>query len=304
MLKDDLKCVLLGHNVEIYSELATLVRKVDVTSRFKKISTNPSEIVSILKKVNGPSLIFISDEISFSLEMLSDLVWRYSADAIVVIVTTKARTVPIKHPFNNTQFSRVRLDTKNPECLSILQFLIQSAREKSQFRRCKNLLGVAEKRCQWLVDSSREAVAFISRDMHWYANTAYLNLFGISSIPKLRSITVKDLIIEDEYLLFDGFQKNQKRREVSKRSIMLSMKKLNGSTFRAYAYLIPSVYKGYKCYQLWIREINSLTDGTSNVGSTVEPLSTSRLSEDPENKSKKPVDENPFATLIREQYYS
>lgn len=299
MTKDDLKCVLIGRDVRIYSELATLVRKVDVTSRFKQVSADPSEIVSILKKINGPSLIFVSDEISFSLEMLSDLVWQYNADSIVVIVSRKARIVPIKYPFNNTQFSRIKLNKNNSQCLPILQFLIQSTREKSQFRRCKSLLGVSEKRCQWLVDSSREAIAFISRDMHWYANTSYIDLFGISSISQLRSITVKDLIIDDEHSLFDSFKQKQVKGEEAKRSLTLSMKKLNGSTFRANAYLIPSVYKSHKCHQLWVREINSLTevdDVKLNVKSSSPLSSLSAV-----YRAEKPIDEtNPFAAVIRE----
>ena len=260
MLKDDLKCVLIGRNIKTYSDLARLVRKIDATSRFKQVDVSKSAIKSILKKIHGPCLIFISDEVSFSLELLSDLIWQHHADAIVVILSTKAQTVPIKELFNNTQFSRLRLDKDNSETSSVLQLLIKSVRKESEFRRCKSLLGVSEKRCQWLVDSSREAVAFISRDMHWYANVAYLNLFGIDSVQKLRSITIKDLIPSDEHLLFDGFKHNQNKSTEIKQSILLSMKKLNGSKFRAKAYLIPSVFKGQKCYQFWVRENNGKID--------------------------------------------
>ncbi len=302
MLKDDLKCVLIGRDIKIYTDLAKLVREIDATSRFKQVDLTQSAITATLKKVTGPSLIFISDEVSFSLELLSDLIWQYHADAIVVIVSKGARTIPIKEPFNNTQFSRIKLDKSNPETSSILQFLIRSARGKAEFRRCKNLLGVSEKRCQWLVDSSREAVAFISRDMHWYANVAYLNLFGISSVQQLRSVTVKDLIISDEHLLFDGFQQNQSQATDSKRSIMLSMKKKNGSTFRANAYLIPSVFKGHKCYQLWIREINSIStvDDGDNVKQNDLDQSNSKILESSDSKPKSVSVEgtNPFSSLF------
>ena len=290
MLKDDLKCVLIGRDIKIYADLAILVREIDATSRFKQVDLTQSAITAILKKISGPSLIFISDEVSFSLELLSDLIWQYHADAIVVIVSKEARTIPIKEPFNNTQFSRIKLDKSNPETSSILQFLIRSARGKAEFRRCKKLLGVSEKRCQWLVDSSREAVAFISRDMHWYANVAYLNLFGISSVQHLRSVTVKDLIISDEHLLFDGFQQKQSQATDSKRSIMLSMKKQNGSTFRANAYLIPSVFKGHKCYQLWIREINSI--------STVDDGDNVKQNDLDKSKSVRVEGTNPFSSLF------
>ena len=161
MLIDDLKCVLIGRDIKIYTDLARLVREIDATSRFKQVNLKQSEITATLKKISGPSLIFISDEVSFSLELLSDLIWQYHADAIVVIVSEESRTTPLKEPFNNTQFSRIKLDKSNPDTSLILQFLIRSARGKTEFRRCKSLLGVSEKRCQWLVDSSREAVAFI-----------------------------------------------------------------------------------------------------------------------------------------------
>ncbi len=303
MLKDDLKCVLIGRNVNIYSELARLVKKIDATSRFKQVDASKSAIKSILKKVQGPSLIFISDEVSFSLELLSDLIWQYHADAIVVIVTTKAQTVPVKELFNNTQFSRIKLDKNNSETNSVLNLLIKSVRKESEFRRCKSLLGVSERRCQWLVDSSREAVAFISRDMHWYANVAYLNLFGIDSVQKLRSITVKDLIMSDEHQLFDVFKHNQAKSADIKHSILLSMKRLNGSKFRAKVYLIPSVFKGQKCYQLWIQENNRKVDvddrvklkQSNNIQNNSKDSDNTNLVSDTFTSE----DKNPFSDLFK-----
>ena len=36
----------------------------------------------------------------------------------------------------------------------------------------------AEKRCQLLLDSSVDAIAYVHEGMHIYANRAYLELFG------------------------------------------------------------------------------------------------------------------------------
>ena len=296
MLKDDLKCVLIGRDVKIYRDLARLVRKIDPTSKFKQVELKESAIVNTLKNINGPSLIFISDEVPFSLELLSDLTWQYNTDSIVVIVTTKGRTVSIKELFNNTQFSRINLKEKNSHSVSILQFLIKSTREKTEFRRCKSLLGVSEKRCQWLVDSSREAIAFISRDIHWYANATYLQLFGVNSVQELRSISIKDIIVKDEHLLFDGFQQNQGKPTDKKRSIMLSMKKSNGSTFRANVYLIPSVFKGHKCNQLWIRKINILSVDDEKKQFTDDPIL--KEIESGKAQTKTPDTQNPFSSLL------
>ena len=298
MLKDDLKCVLIGRDVKIYRDLARLVRKIDPSSKFKQVELKESAIVNTLKNINGPSLIFISDEVPFSLELLSDLTWQYNTDSIVVIVTTKGRTVSIKELFNNTQFSRINLKEKNSHSVSILQFLIKSTREKTEFRRCKSLLGISEKRCQWLVDSSREAIAFISRDIHWYANATYLQLFGVNSVQELRSISIKDIIVQDEHLLFDGFQQNQGKPSDKKRSIMLSMKKSNGSIFRANVYLIPSVFKGHKCHQLWIRKINNLSVDDEKKQLTDDPIL--KKIESGKAQSKTSNTQNPFSSLLSE----
>lgn len=300
MLKDDLKCVLIGRDIKIYRDLARLVKKIDPSSKFKQVEIKESAIVNALKKINGPSLIFISDEVPFSLELLSDLTWQYNSDAIVVILTTKARTVSIQELFNNTQFSRINLSEKDAHSTSILQFLIKSTREKTEFRRCKSLLGISEKRCQWLVDSSKEAIAYISRDIHWYANTTYLELFGISSVQELRSTSIKDLIVQDEHLLFDGFQKNQGKPTDKRKSIMLSMKKQNSSTFRANVYLIPSVFKGRKCYQLWVSKINNLeTEEKGQQKYAEDPILTKMSSSKP--KIKEENGKNPFTRLLNEE---
>jgi len=306
MVKDDLKCMLIGRDIDIYTDLARLVRKLDSTSRFKQVDLKKSAITAILKKINGPSLIFISDEVPYSLESLSDLAWQYNSDAIIVIVTTKAPTVSLKKRFNNTLFSRLNLNKNNTDKASTLNFLIQSSREKYDFRRCKSLLGISEKRCQWLVDSSREAIAYISRDVHWYANSTYLELLGVSSVQELRSITIKDVIVPDEHLLFDGFQRNEMKSSEKRNSLTLSIKKVNGSVFRANIYLIPSVFKGQKCFQLWIKKINKLPNSNDvedlieNSASQTKTVFVESEKSKQSSREKKNIEreDNPFSTLL------
>ncbi len=263
MEKGDLQCVLIGQNIKIYADLTEVLKGFETRFRFIQVSTTKVAVSNALKRLSGASIVFISDEVPFSLQLLSDLVWQYASDAIVVILTRKTQTTSLKTPFNNTQFSKLHFTNKSKEASLFLQFLIQSAQMKSEFRRCKSLLGVSEKRCQWLVDSSREAIAFISRDLHLYANTTYLNMFHIDSVQELRSISVTDVIVEDEHQLFDSFQKNQAKNSDMYHSLILSMKKKNGAIFRANTYVIPSVYKGRKCFQLWVRSM-----GESNLTGT------------------------------------
>ena len=258
---NDLQCLLIGERLNSYKNLAKILAIQESNIYAKYVDANKTAIKRALKKQRTATLIFISDEVTFSLESLSDLVWQYSSDAIIVILTEKTATTSLKKPFNNTQISKLHLDPKaldNSQNHSrlYLEYLIQIIQLKKEFRRCKHFLSVAEQRCQWLVDSSHEAVAFISRDLHLYANREYLGLFDIDSIHALPSISVRELMVDNERSLFDGFVKKQLKKHEIKHSLVISLKKRNGKTFRANIHLIPSVYRGSPCLQLWVHPLD------------------------------------------------
>lgn len=52
----------------------------------------------------------------------------------------------------------------------------------------------AEKRCQSLLESSKDAITYIHDGMHIYANKAYLDLFGYDSVDALEGIPVMDMV--------------------------------------------------------------------------------------------------------------
>ncbi len=256
MGKKDLQCLFIGERSKVYHDLLGMLQELDLNFQVKLVGADKKRISRALKKIRTSSLIFISDKTPFSVEVLSDLVWQYASDAIVVIVTEKTTSTSLKKPFGNTQFSKLHFSKESAASRLHLLYLIEVIQIKWALRRCKRLLGVSEKRCQWLVDSSNESIAFISSELHFYANTAYLGLFDIDSIHSLPSISVKDLIVDDEHDIFDEFIKKQNVRQTMNRSLVLSLRKTNGKTFRANIHAIPSVFKGRKCLQLWVHPLN------------------------------------------------
>ncbi len=256
MGKNDLQCLFIGEQSKVYNDLLIALKEFGLNLQVKLVDADKKSVARGLKKLKVASLIFISDEVSFSVETLSDLVWQYASDTIVVIVTEKTISTSLKKSFNNTQFSKLHFDKTSDATNLHLQYLIEAVQIKWDFRRCKHLLGISEKRCQWLMDSSNESIAFISRDLHLYANTSYLGLFDINSIHELPALSVADLVVDDEYGLFKSFIKKQTLRHDMNRSLVLSLRNTNGKTFRANIHAIPSVFKGNKCLQLWVHPLN------------------------------------------------
>ncbi|HIQ15897.1 MAG TPA: hypothetical protein EYH38_10100, partial [Leucothrix sp.] len=229
------------------------------------VDADPPHVLFALKKLRESGLVFISDDIQFSLDVLSDLIWQYAPDAVVVVLTTdkKASLISTKKLIN-LRFSRLNFKNDNDKTQLFLQCLIQTVQFKTEFRRCKRLLGISEKRCLRLVESSHEAIAYITRDLHLFANASYLALFSTESAEKLRSISIKELISPKEYPVFRKFLESQLRRCDANRSLVLTMKKSNGVKFRVNIHLIPSVYKGKKCLQLWVSALDKF-DGLPKI---------------------------------------
>jgi len=265
MEKKDIQCLFIGQQSKLYSGLVRSLCRFDINVQVKLVDAEPPHVLFALKKLRESGLVFISDDIQFSLDVLSDLIWQYAPDAVVVVLTTdkKASLISTKKLIN-LRFSRLNFKNDNDKTQLFLQCLIQTVQFKTEFRRCKRLLGISEKRCLRLVESSHEAIAYITRDLHLFANASYLALFSTESAEKLRSISIKELISPKEYPVFRKFLESQLRRCDANRSLVLTMKKSNGVKFRVNIHLIPSVYKGKKCLQLWVSALDKF-DGLPKI---------------------------------------
>ena len=70
-------------------------------------------------------------------------------------------------------------------------------------------LSKSELRCQKLIDGSSEAVAYLQDGLHIYANQAYLDLLGFTSIDELREEPILDLAVGESAQRLKSFLKTE-----------------------------------------------------------------------------------------------
>lgn len=302
MRKVELQCLIVGAAFRDYPDLANHLRQLGAQTHFKQISSNSVKLKLTLKHLQGASLIFVPDSLfsssssqthrpshpkdshsNDSLRAFADLIWQYASDAIIVVLDKKPSDDTFSTYLNDVQISRLHFTKGSKASTLQLQFLAQTALLKYDFRCCKRLLGISEKRTQWLVDSSVIPVAYISHDLHLHANSAYLNLLGIQSNKALRTLSVKDFITKQEHHSFDSFIGSQLKRPKELHSLFLQMQKKNGAQFRANVRVIPSVYKDKRCLQLWVNaletQIKPLTEVEKLWGSASPLINQEPLAE-------------------------
>ncbi|TWE01497.1 PAS domain S-box-containing protein/diguanylate cyclase (GGDEF)-like protein [Pseudomonas sp. AG1028] len=123
--------------------------------------------------------------------------------------------------------------------------------ERRARRAAEVALREAEKRCQLLLDSSVDAIAYVHDGMHIYANRAYLELFGFDDAEELEGLPMIDLIGASDQGAFKDFLKNH--QQMDGQELACAGVRTNDSSFPARISLSPAAYDGEPCIQVVIR---------------------------------------------------
>ncbi|WP_029404623.1 EAL domain-containing protein [Stutzerimonas stutzeri] len=125
--------------------------------------------------------------------------------------------------------------------------------EERRARRSAELaLREAEKRCQLLLESSVDAIAYVHDGMHIYANRAYLELFGYEDVEELEGMPMIDLIASCDQGEFKSFLKNYQSLQGSA-ELACGGIRADGRNFKARMHFSPASYDGEPCIQAVIR---------------------------------------------------
>ena len=124
--------------------------------------------------------------------------------------------------------------------------------ERRERRSAEVALREAEKRCQLLLDSSVDAIAYVHDGMHVYANRTYLQLFGYADHDEMEGMPMIDLIAAQDQASFKDFLKHY-RSEEGNADLTCTGVTATNDNFIASISFSPAHYDGEPCVQVVIR---------------------------------------------------
>lgn len=136
---------------------------------------------------------------------------------------------------------------------------LQNLEERRGRRSAEVALRETEKRCQLLLDSSVDAIAYVHDGMHIYANGAYLQLFGYIDPDEMEGMPMIDLIAASDQSLFKDFFKNY-RSENGSAELICTGVTASAEHFQASMSFSAAQYDGEPCVQVVIRVANDNAD--------------------------------------------
>ena len=125
--------------------------------------------------------------------------------------------------------------------------------ERRQRRRAEIGLKEAEKRCRLLLDSSKDAIAYVHEGMHIYANKVYVKLFGYPDFDELEGMPLMDMVASQDQEGLKSFLKSYSDGSSDSDSFDCTGVRDDDTEFEAQMSLSAARYDGESCTQIVIR---------------------------------------------------
>jgi len=129
---------------------------------------------------------------------------------------------------------------------------------RRSLRRLEAQLRETERRCDSLISSSRDPIAYIHEGMHIRANEAYLEMFGFESFEDVEGMSLLDLVGSQHIEGFKQLLKSLSKGEPPPAEYLMEARHLDGTTFPAKMEFATATYEGEPCVQVVFRRREEL----------------------------------------------
>ncbi len=125
---------------------------------------------------------------------------------------------------------------------------------RRSLRRIEAEMNDSERRCNSLIASSRDPIAYVHEGMHIRANEAYLEMFGYEDFLEIEGLPLMDMIAGTDADRFKQLLKSLAKGEPPPRSLELRARRADGSDFDATMEFAQAKYEGESCLQIIFRQ--------------------------------------------------
>ncbi len=136
---------------------------------------------------------------------------------------------------------------------------LQHLRERRRLRQVEKALKESERRASALLDSSRDAIAYVHEGMHIYANPAYMEKFGVESFEDIEGMPLLDMIATEDQQAFKELLRRYSRGDHGDPEASLSMV-AGTETVPVHVHLSAASVDGEACTQVLIRDQSNQRD--------------------------------------------
>jgi len=247
-----IKILFIENSVEDAEHINTLLRNAGIAVRPAR-ATIPEQIHAALEEL-GPDVVLYNPTVSgLSLRQVGQLIDASARDIALIACVAKIDEQSVADMFQDGVVHGVGSRSQPKQLITVIRREFESLHARRQVRRLEAALRESERRCDALLDSSNDPIAYVHEGMHVRANRSYLDTFGYTDYDDLLGLPVLDLIGPADADAFKGLLRALSKGEKAEYRLELHARRADGSTFPATAEFAHATFEGEPCLQIVFR---------------------------------------------------
>lgn len=246
-----IKILFIEKSVEDAEQIISLLRNSGIAVRPAR-ATSTEQITAALDEL-GPDIVLFDPSVgTLELREVSRMLDAHGRDLSLIALVGQVDNATITELFVNGARS-VALRPQPKQLMAVIQREFDALNARRQLRRLEAALRESERRCDALLDSSTDAIAYVHEGMHVRANQAYLDTFGYTEFDDLLGLPVLDMIGGNDADEFKNTLKGLSKGEKPSGAIELQARRADASTFKASVEFAHATFEGESCLQVVFR---------------------------------------------------
>lgn len=246
-----IKILFIEKSVEDAEQIISLLRNSGIAVRPAR-ATSTEQITAALDEL-GPDIVLFDPSVgTLELREVSRMLDAHGRDLSLIALVGQVDNATITELFVNGARS-VALRPQPKQLMAVIQREFDALNARRQLRRLEAALRESERRCDALLDSSTDAIAYVHEGMHVRANQAYLDTFGYTEFDDLLGLPVLDMIGPNDADEFKNTLKGLSKGEKPSGAIELQARRADASTFKASVEFAHATFEGESCLQVVFR---------------------------------------------------
>lgn len=248
---ETIKLLILHESPDEAEQLMNLIRNSGRATRGQMIENSDSLVQAL--GAGAWDLMLLRPEANemFAMECLKE-VKKQSKDIPAILLVDEYDAEEVVEGLREG-YEDVVVEEDSDRLILVIQRELRNLMERRARRTAELHLKEAEKRCAVLLDSSRDAITYVTDGMHTYANEAYLELFGYDDAEDLEGMPIMDMVASKDHEEFKQFLRAYSAGESDTNEFVCHGLCTDGTEIQARMIFSNATYDGEPCTQILIR---------------------------------------------------
>ena len=246
-----IKILFIENSVEDAEQIISLIRNAGIAVRPGR-ATHREQLEAALEELAPDLVLFNPDADALPPREVARAIDASGRDVALIANVTRLDNQSVSDLYAAGALG-VAIRNQPRQFITVLQREYAALSTRRQVRRLESALRESERRCDALLDSSNDAIAYVHEGMHVRANRSYLDTFGYEDFDDLLGLPVLDLIGADDADAFKALLRGHSRGDKAAPSLDLQARRADGGTFPASVEFTHATFEGEPCLQVVFR---------------------------------------------------